>query len=64
MEDIFADLERANIRVDGLFINADAGFDCDALRDLLERKDKDMVANICIDKRRGDTDGIFVDEVL
>ena len=50
MEDIFADLERANIRVDGLFINADAGLDCDTLRDLLERKD--VVANIRINKRR------------
>ena len=62
MENMFSDLEKANIRVEGLFINADAGFDCDVLRSLLERKD--VVANICVSKRRCDTDGIFVDDEL
>ncbi len=62
MENIFSDLERANVKVAGLFINADAGFDCDVLRELLERKE--VVANICISKRRSDTDGIFVDDEL
>ena len=38
--DMFNDLEKSHIRVDGLFLNADAGFDCDALRGFLcEKRD-------------------------
>lgn len=28
MQDMMADMAKANIRTDGLFLNADAGFDC------------------------------------
>ncbi len=62
IESMFNDLDKANIKVDGLFLNADAGFDCDLLRDCLERNG--VVANICISKRRTETDRIFVDEEL
>ena len=48
--DMFNDLEKSHIRVDGLFLNADAGFDCDALRGFL--CEKEIIANICINKRR------------
>ena len=44
--DMFNDLEKSHIRVDGLFLNADAGFDCDALRGFL--CEKEIIANICI----------------
>ena len=59
---IFNDLEKSHIRVDGLFLNADAGFDCDVLRDIL--REKEIIANICINKRRENTDDIFVDDEL
>ncbi len=36
--DMFNDLEKSHIRVDGLFLNADAGFDCDVLRGFLGEK--------------------------
>ena len=49
-------------RVDGLFLNADAGFDCDALRGFL--CEKEIIANICINKRRENADDIFVDDEL
>lgn len=62
MESMFDDLGKANIKTDGLFLNADAGFDCDVLRDCLDRKG--VVANICISKRRTQTDDIFIDEQL
>ena len=60
--DTFNDLEKSHIRVDGLFLNADAGFDCDALRGFL--CEKEIIANICINKRRENADDIFVDDEL
>lgn len=62
MEAMTDDLEKANIRVDGLFLNADAGFDCGMLRSMLERKE--ITPNICINKQRKDADDIMVDDLL
>lgn len=62
IEGMFEDLGKSNIRVDGLFLNADAGFDCDVLRTFLQ--EKEITANICINKRREDTDDILVDNEL
>ncbi len=59
---MFEDFGKANLKTDGLFHNADAGFDCDILRDCLDRNR--VVANICICKRRTETDNIFIDEKL
>ena len=59
---MFNDLEKSNIRVGRLFLNADAGFDCDLLRDFLQ--EKEVVANICISRRRNDSDDILVDDEL
>lgn len=59
---MFRDLRKSNIRVDGLFLNAEAGFDSDALRQILRQKD--VFANICLNKRRKNTDGILVDDML
>ena len=59
---MFDDLGKANIKTDILFLNADAGFDCDILRNWLDRNG--VVANICISKRRNKTDDIVIDEQL
>ncbi len=62
MRQMFDDLSKAGIKVDGLFMNADAGFDCDKLRSLLV--EYGVIPNICINKRRTDADGILVDGML
>ena len=54
--------QKSYIRVDGLFLNADAGFDCDVLRGIL--REKEIIANIYINKRRENADDIFVDDEL
>ena len=59
---MFNDLAKANVKTDRLFLNADAGFDCDILRNCLDRNG--VVANICISKRRTKTDDIVLDEQL
>lgn len=53
-EVVTATLEDANISVDGLFLNADAGFDSKELRKACS--DKNIQANICFNKRNGDVD--------
>lgn len=53
-EEIIGTLEEAGISVDGLFINADAGFDSQKLRDKCEAKG--IIANICPNKRNGNSD--------
>lgn len=50
-EIVTATLEDAGISVDGLFMNADAGFDCAQLRKCCESKE--INANICFNKRNG-----------
>lgn len=62
MKAMFDDLKKANVRVDGLFLNADAGFDCDILRSVLERNE--IIPNICINRQRKDPDDIIVDDML
>lgn len=63
MQNMMEGMAKANIRTDGLFLNADAGFDCAALRSVL--KSYGIVSNICINKRNGTTnDSIVLDELL
>ena len=62
IEGMLEDLGKAKIRIDGLFLNADAGFDCDALRNIFQQKE--ITANICINKRRENSDCILVDDEL
>ena len=50
-EEVTATLEEANISVDGLFLNADAGFDSKDLRKVCF--EKNIQANICFNKRNG-----------
>jgi len=49
-----ATLEQAEISVDGLFLNADAGFDAKNFRESYNKKD--IHANVCFNKRNGKTD--------
>ncbi len=62
-EEVVGTLEEAKISVDGLFINADAGFDFQKLRNKCEAKG--IIANICANKRNGnsDTDHYFYDKL-
>lgn len=53
-ETVTATLEDADISVDGLFMNADAGFDCAQLRKCCESKE--INANICFNKRNGNVE--------
>ena len=53
MDTILSTMKQAEIAIDGLFINADAGFDCDKLRKYLYRKD--IHANIDFNVRNGDS---------
>lgn len=62
-EEVVSTLEKADISVDGLFINADAGFDSQKLRDKCEAKG--MIANICPNKRNGNVEADhYFDEKL
>lgn len=62
-EEVVGTLEEAEISVDGLFVNGDAGFDSQKLRDKCEAKG--IIANICPNKRNGnnDTDHYFDEEL-
>ena len=53
-EVITGTLEQANISVEGLFLNADAGFDGENFRKSCSKKN--INANICFNKRNGNTD--------
>ena len=53
-EEITSTLEQADIPVDGLFLNADAGFDSQGFR--VECDKKEMIANVDFNKRRGNKD--------
>lgn len=62
-EEVVAPLEEAEINIDGLFVNADAGFDCKKLRHQCESKG--IIANICPNKRNGVKDNNhYFDEKL
>ena len=56
-------LEQANISVEGLFLNADAGFDGENFRKSCTKKN--INANICFNKRNGNTDkDLYFDQEL
>jgi len=52
-EVVTATLEQADISVEGLFLNADAGFDSKNFRDSCDKKE--INANVCFNKRNGNT---------
>lgn len=53
-EVVTATLEQADIPVEGLFLNADAGFDSKEFREICAKKE--INANICFNKRTGNRD--------
>ncbi|WP_146052848.1 transposase, partial [Aquimarina sp. I32.4] len=53
-EVVTSTLEDANISIEGLFLNADAGFDAKNFRNSCDKKD--INANVCFNKRNGDLD--------
>lgn len=53
-EVVTATLEQADIAVEGLFLNADAGFDSKNFRESCSKKE--INANICFNKRNGNVD--------
>lgn len=53
-EEVTATLEQADISVDGLFLNADSGFDSQELRDKCEAKG--IIANFAENKRNGNSE--------
>lgn len=53
-EVVTATLKQADISLDGLFLNADAGFDSKNFRESCSKKE--IHANICFNKRNGNTD--------
>jgi hypothetical protein len=53
-EVVTATPEKANIKVEGLYLNADAGFDSKDFRNSCEKKE--IKANVCFNKRNGSTD--------
>lgn len=63
LEELFKTLEMANIAIDGLFINADAGFDAKEFRTTCA--DKGVFANVDSNKRNGVVDNDnTLDELL
>ena len=62
-EEITSTLEQADIPVDGLFLNADAGFDSQGFRVECDRKE--IIANVDFNKRRGNKDhDLLLDDEL
>ena len=51
---VTATLDRADIKTEGLFLDADAGFDSKDFRSACARRD--INANICFNKRNGSVD--------
>jgi hypothetical protein len=60
--DMTDSLRKSDIRIDGLFLNADAGFDTKAFRNCLFKHD--IIDNIDQNKRNGKNDVSFFDELL
>ena len=62
-EDITSQLSNAEIFLSGLFINAHAGFDSQKFREIFSNKE--IIANICPNKRNGqDNEDEYFDEQL
>lgn len=53
-EVVTATLEQAEIPVEGLFLNADAGFDSKSFRESTDKKE--INAHVCFNKRNGNTE--------
>lgn len=62
-DEIFGTLEEAGIPVDGLFLNADAGFDSEDFRN--QCLSHGVFPNVCFNKRNGgyDRNELLIDEL-
>jgi len=59
---MFSFIRRSNIRTDGLFLNADAGFDVSEFRQYCGQNE--IIDNIDINKRNGSGSENIFDEIL
>lgn len=62
MNNIFNTMIDAKIRLDGLFLNADAGFDCKPFRLACEKQD--IIANVAFNPRNGSSDDYLLDDKM
>ncbi len=64
INEVLSWLKKVAIRIDGLFLNADPGFDCKELREVLDGKD--IIANIKVNPRNSpeENDDKYFDEEL
>lgn len=63
LDELFSTLSKARIAVDGLFINADAGFDSAGFRN--KRFEHDVIANTALNQRNEDkNEDVLFDEFL
>jgi len=63
LEELFADLGKANIPVDGLFVNADAGFDAEIFRNTCLKHG--VIANVDFNYRNGQVnEDYLLDDLL
>ena len=59
---MFQDIEASNIVIEGLFLNADSGFDSKEFRDYC--LSKDVIGNITINPRNGGNEDYLLDDLL
>lgn len=62
VEKMFQSLEASNIPVEGLFLNADAGFDTKEFREYCVSKD--ITPNIAVNNRNGSNEDYLFDDLL
>lgn len=62
VEKMVLSIEASNISVDGLFLNADSGFDSKELREYCISKD--IIGNIAINPRNGNNENYLFDDLL
>lgn len=62
VDELFGILEKADIPTEGLFVNADAGFDADSFRQACLKKG--VIANVAFNKRNKKNQEHLLDEEL
>jgi transposase len=62
MKVMFENIEKSNINIEGLFLNADAGFDSKEFREYCVSKD--IIGNIAINPRNGNNEEKLFDDLL
>lgn len=62
VKEMLAAIEKSDIKTEGLFLNADAGFDSKEFRECCVSRD--IIGNIAINKRNGNTEEYLFDDLL